>query len=174
MARPEKIAEVENLTEKMQKSEGIVLADFSGLSVKEVNELRGKCREAGVEFRVVKNRLARRAATAADMTELESILKGPSGMAFGFESPVEPAKVLMDFADGNDKITVKGGYLDGKVLSLAEVEVLSKIPGKQELLGMIVGGFQAPTRGFVGVLHGTVSALARVMNAVAEQKAESA
>jgi large subunit ribosomal protein L10 len=173
MARPEKVAEVELLTEKMQNSEGLILADFSGLTVSEVNDLRRKCRAQGVEFRVVKNRLARRAATAAELADLDDLLKGPTAIAFGFESPVEPAKVLAEFAKENEKVSIKGGLLEGKVISLAEVKALSELPGREELLAMIARGFNAPTQGFVNVLTGTVSAFVRALNAVAEQRGEA-
>lgn len=171
MARPEKVAEVELLTEKLQKSEGLIFADFSGLTVAEVNDLRGRCRALGVEFRVVKNRLARRAATAAELGNLDSLFTGPTAIAFGFDSPVEPAKVLAEFAKQNDKVAIKGGMLEGKVISLAEVKALSELPSREELLALIARTFNAPTQGFVNVLQGTVSAFVRALNAVAEQRA---
>jgi len=170
MARPEKVAEVELLTEKMQNSEGLILADFSGLTVAEVNDLRSRCRAQGVEFRVVKNRLARRAATAAEVADLEDLLKGPTAIAFGYESPVEPAKVLAEFAKENDKVEIKGGFLEGKIITLAEVKALSELPGREELLAMIARGFNAPTQGFVNVLQGTVGGFVRALNAVAEKQ----
>ena len=170
MARPEKVAEVELLTEKMQNSEGLILADFSGLTVAEVNDLRSRCRAQGVEFRVVKNRLARRAATAAEVSDLEDLLKGPTAIAFGYESPVEPAKVLAEFAKENEKVEIKGGFLEGKIITLAEVKALSELPGREELLAMIARGFNAPTQGFVNVLQGTVGGFVRALNAVAEKQ----
>jgi len=170
MARPEKVAEVELLTEKMQNSEGLILADFSGLTVAEVNDLRSRCRAQGVEFRVVKNRLARRAATAAEVSDLEDLLKGPTAIAFGYESPVEPAKVLAEFAKENDKVEIKGGFLEGKIITLAEVKALSELPSRDELLAMIARGFNAPTQGFVNVLQGTVGGFVRALNAVAEKQ----
>jgi large subunit ribosomal protein L10 len=173
MARPEKVAEVELLTEKLQKSEGLILADFSGLTVAEVNELRSKCREQGVEFRVVKNRLARRAATAAELGNLDELFTGPTAIAFGFESPVEPAKVLAEFAKQNEKVEIKGGLLEGKVISLAEVKALSELPSREELLAQIARTFNAPTQSFVNVLQGTVAAFVRALNAVAEQRGEA-
>lgn len=170
MARPEKVAEVELLTEKMQRSEGLILADFSGLTVAEVNDLRRRCRAQGVEFRVVKNRLARRAATAADLGNLDALFSGPTAIAFGFDGPVEPAKVLAAFAKENEKIAIKGGLLEGKIISLAEVTALSELPSRDELLAMIARGFNAPTQGFVNVLQGTVSAFVRALSAVADQR----
>jgi len=173
MVRPDKIAEVELLTEKMRNAQGLILADFTGLSVAQANELRGRCREAGVEFRVVKNRLARRAAADVDASVLDDLLKGPTGIAFGMEGPVEPAKILVDFAKDNEKLEIKGGFLDGAVLSAAEVDALSKVPGRMELLSMIARGFQAPTQNFVGVLHGLTSKLVRTLDAVRAQKEEA-
>jgi large subunit ribosomal protein L10 len=173
MVRPEKIAQVELLTEKLRSSEGLVLADFQGLTVADANELRGKCREVGVEFHVVKNRLARRAAAAVEADSLTTLFTGPTGIAFGLEGPVQPAKVLVDFAKDHEKLTIKGGYMDGKVLTPAEVDTLSKVPGRQELLSMLVRGFNAPASNFVGVLMGTMRKLVGTLDAVAKQKAET-
>ena len=170
MVRPEKIAEVELLTEKMRDAHGLILADFTGLTVAQANELRGKCREAGVEFRVVKNRLARRAAADVDASALDDLLKGPTGIAFGMEGPVEPAKILTDFAKDNEKLEIKGGFLDGNLLTAEEVIALSKMPSRDELLAMMMSTFQGPTRGFVGVLHGLLSKCVRTLDAVREQK----
>lgn len=174
MARPEKVAEVEKLMEKIQGSHGMVLADFSGLTVKAMGELRGLCREKDVEFYVVKNRLMRRAAAQADSTALEDILKGPTGIAFGNSSAVDPAKVLVDFAKTNEKLAIKGGFLDGQLLSADDVTALSKVPSRDELLSMLMSTFQGPARGFAGVMHGLLSKCVRTLDAVREQKAEEA
>ena len=170
MVRPEKIAEVELLSSKMKDSEGLVLADFTGWTVASISEFRSKCRESGVEFRVVKNRLARRAAAVAEITEIGELLKGPTGIAFGMQGPLEPAKVLVDFAKTNEKLQIKGGYLDGKLLSVAEVEALSKIPSRDELLGMVMRGMQAPITGFVGVMSSVLRSLVLVLDAVGKEK----
>jgi len=161
MVRPEKIAEVDLIAEKIKGSQGLVLADFTGLTVASMGE-----------FRVVKNRLARRAAAEADCSALDELLKGPTGIAFGRESPLEPAKVVVDFAKTNENLAIKGGYLDGKLLSVPEVEALSKIPSRDELLGMVMRGMQAPLTGFISVMAGTVRGLATVLDAIAKQKAE--
>lgn len=173
MVRPEKIAQVELLTEKLRASEGLVLADFQGLTVADANALRGKCREVGVEFFVVKNRLARRAAAAVEAEGLDALLVGPTGIAFGMEGPVQPAKVLVDFAKDHEKLSIKGGFMDGRVLTPAEVDTLSKVPGRQELLAMIARGFNAPASNFVGVLMGTMRKLVGTLDAVAKKKAEA-
>lgn len=174
MPTPHKIEEVAILTKKFQDSEGFVIADFTGLSVEQSNELRRRCREAGVEFRVVKNRLARRAAAEAEMALVHDLLRGPSGIAFSTEGPVAPAKVLVDYADDNEKLVIRGGFLDGQLLDTQGVVAMSKVPTKEELLAMIARGFQAPTQNFVNVLNGTLSQFVRALSAVAEQKADAA
>ena len=174
MARPEKVAEVELLTDLMQKSEGLVLCDFSGLTVAEANDLRAKCREQNVQLRVVKNRLAQRAAHAASIGTLEQLLKGPTAIAFGTESPVEPAKVLTDFAKTNDKVAIKGGFVDGEVLSFAQVKALSETPSRTELIAMIARGINSPATGLAGTINAVMASLARAIKAVAEKNEEAA
>jgi large subunit ribosomal protein L10 len=174
MVRPEKVVAVEFLTAKIGSSQGIVLADFTGLTVKAMGELRGLCREQNVEFHVVKNRLMRRAAAAADSAALTDILSGPTGVAFGMKGPIEAAKVLTEFAKTNEKLSIKGGYLDGKLLSAAEVTALSKVPSRDELLSMLMSAMQGPTRGFVGTLHGVLSKFVRTLDAIAQKKGEPA
>jgi len=174
MVRPEKIAEVELLSARMRESEGLVLADFTGLTVASISEFRSKCREQRVEFRVVKNRLAKRAAAEAECSVLDELFKGPTGIAFGLDSPVEPAKVLVEFAKENDQLVIKGGFLDGKVLSTSEVEALSKIPGREVLLSMLLRAMQGPTTGVVSCLSGVMRNFVGVLDAVAKKKAEAA
>jgi large subunit ribosomal protein L10 len=174
MVRPEKIAAVEDLTARLRESQGLVLADFTGLTVASITDFRRRCREKGVEFRVVKNRLARRAAAEAECSVLDDLLKGPTGIAFGLESPIEPAKVLVDFAKDNEKLVIKGGYLDGKLLSVSEVEALSKVPGREELLAMLMSAMQGPARGLVSCMSGVMRNLVGVMDAYAKKKAEAA
>lgn len=174
MARPEKVAEVELLTDMLVKSEGLVLIDFSGLTVAEANDLRTKCRENNVSLRVVKNRLAQRAAHAAEMDNLDELLKGPTAIAFGMESPVEPAKVLTEFAKDNEKVEIKGGFVDGQVLNLAGVKQLSDTPSKIELITMIARGINSPATGLASTMNGVISGLARVIKAAAEKNEEAA
>jgi large subunit ribosomal protein L10 len=174
MPRPHKVAEVELLSEKLKSSEGVVLADFTGLSVSQITELRRKCRESEVEFRVVKNRLAKRAAAAVEFRGLEDLLTGPTAIAFGHASPVEPAKVLTEFAKDHESFTIKGGFVDGEVIDTAGVKVLSDVPSRDELIAMIARGVNAPATGVAGSISAVMSSLARAIQAVAEQGAEAA
>jgi len=102
MPRPEKVAIVEELADKLLKGQGVVLADYRGLSVKEITALRSELRKVGVEFKVVKNTLTRLAARKANLEELESVLVGPTAIAFGYDDPVAVAKAISDFAKKNE------------------------------------------------------------------------
>jgi large subunit ribosomal protein L10 len=174
MPRPEKVAIVEELADKLLKGQGVVLADYRGLSVKEITALRSELRKVGVEFKVVKNTLTRLAARKADLEELESVLVGPTAIAFGYDDQVAVAKAISDFAKKNDKLKVKGGVVDGKVIDVEGVEALAKLPSKPELLAQVLRGMQAPIGGLVNVLHGVLRNLVYVLEAVRKQKEEAA
>ena len=125
MARPEKIAEVEAITERIQSAQSMVLADFTGLTVLQMTEFRRTCRAKAVDCRVVKNRLARIAADNAGIAEMKDHLNGPTAIMFGPESQVDPAKFVVDFAKDNEAMEFKGGFLDGEYLDKGQIVALS-------------------------------------------------
>jgi len=174
MARPEKVSEVQAIAERIEKAQSMVLADFSGLTVDQMTQFRRDCRARSVECRVVKNRLAQIAADKTGATELKDLLKGPTAIVFGAESQVDPAKIVVEFAKDNEKMQVKGGWVDGQSLSVAQVEALSKIPSREELLAKMMGSINSPARGLASTVNGVAGGLARVIDAVAKQKAEAA
>ena len=169
MARPEKVAEVQAITEKLQAAQSMVLADYSGLSVEQMTIFRSQCRSHGVECRVVKNRLAKIAAGNADLEILKEHLTGPTALIFGPASQVDPAKVVVDFAKDNKAMEVKGGLIDGQYLNTQEVLALAEIPSRDELYAKMMGSMQSPATGVTVVLSGVTAALARVIDAVAKQ-----
>ena len=174
MARPEKVAEVQAIAERIGKAQSMVLADFSGLSVEQMTVFRRNCREKSVECRVVKNRLARIAADQSGLEAMKDHLTGPTAILFGAESQVDPAKIIVDFAKENEAMEIKGGFVDGEFLATAEVVALSKIPSRDELLAKMMGSINSPASGLVGTINGVAAALARVIDAAARQKAEAA
>ena len=174
MARPEKIAEVQAITDRFRAAQGVVLADFTGLSVAQMTSFRAACRARNVECRVVKNRLAMLAADGADLAAVKDHLKGPTALILARDSQVEPAKLAVEFAKNNEALKVKGGVVDGQVLTAAQVVSLSKIPSKDELIAKMMGSINAPVSGVVGTLNGVVAALARVIDAANRQRAEAA
>ncbi len=174
MARPEKIAEVQAIAERIGKAQSMILADFSGLSVAQMTVFRRSCREKSVECRVVKNRLARIAADDSGLEAMKDHLTGPTAILFGAESQVDPAKIIVDFAKDNEAMEIKGGFVDGEFLDTTQIVALSKIPSHEELLAQMMGSINSPASGLVGTINGVAAALARVIDAAAQQKAEAA
>lgn len=171
MARPEKEAVVSELQEKFSKAQSVIVADYRGLNVVEVTELRKKLREAGVEYKVVKNTLTSRAAKAANIDGLDQFLSGPTALAFGFTDVVAPAKILADFAKDHKKLELKGGVLEGKIIDLTAVKELASLPSREALLGQVAGLLQAPIRGLVTVLSGPLRNAVYALEAIRKQKA---
>ena len=174
MARPEKVAEVQAITERLEAAQSIVLADYTGLTVQQMTEFRVKCRENQIDCRVVKNRLAMIACDNANNVALKDHFKGPTAILFGPESQVEPAKVAVAFAKENKAMEIKGGYVDGQYLDADKVMVLSKIPSRDELLAKMMGSINSPATGLTMALNGVASGLTRCIDAMAKQKAETA
>ena len=164
---------VAELIETLKSAQAGVLVDYRGITVEEDTRLRSKLREAGVEYKVVKNTLTRFAANEVGYTEFDPILNGPTALALSFDDAVAPAKVLVEFAKSNEKLEIKGGFVEGKVLSIDEIKALAELPSKEVLVTKLLGSMASPLQGFVNVLNGNVSGLARVLNAYAEKKAAS-
>jgi len=174
MASPEKVAEVQAITDRFQAAQSLVMADYTGLTVHQMTDFRARCRAQNIDCRVVKNRLAMRAADAAELGFLKDYLKGPTALVFGPESQVDPAKLVTEFAKDNEALQVKGGMVDGEYLDAQQVVALSKVPSMDELIAKMMGSINSPASGIVGTVNGVVAALARAIDAVAKQKAEAA
>lgn len=155
-----KKAIVAQLTERFQNAQAGVLADYRGLTVEQDTALRVKLREAGVEYTVLKNSLVRFAVNAIGMEELDPVLHGPTAIATSVDDVVAPAKVLVDFAKENEALEIKGGFVDGKVISLDEVKVYAAIPSKEVLISKMLGSLQSP-----------ISKLARTLQAIVDEEA---
>lgn len=162
---------VKEIKEKLELSQGVVLTDYRGLNVAEVTELRNKLREAGIEFKVVKNTLTKIAASQIGLEGLAPYLEGPTAIAFGISDPVAPAKILSEFAKVHKDLEIKAGVLEGKVIGIDAVKALADLPSREVLLARVLGGMQAPMYGFAGVLQGTLRSLVYALNAVREKKA---
>ena len=139
---------VDVIAAKMRESVSTVVADYRGLNVAQVTELRKQLREAGVEFQVLKNTLLRRATAAAELTDLDEVLTGPTAVAFGTNDAVAPAKILNDFAKKNDALKLKGGVVEGRVIGESEIKALAELPSREGLLSMLLSVLQAPVRNF--------------------------
>ena len=171
MARPEKEAVVKELTDKFSSAKSLVITDYLGLNVAEMTELRSRLREAGVEFKVVKNTLATIAANDVEMEEMTDYFSGPTAIAFGEDDAVSPAKVLVEFAKDHEVLEIKAGLLNGEIISKEKVESLAEIPSREELLAKAFASMKAPLSGLVNVLQGNIRGLVQVLNQIKEEKA---
>ena len=174
MARPEKVAMVQEIQERLSKSQGAVLTDYRGLNAAEITELRKRLRDAGVEYKVLKNTLTTLAAEELELEGLIPLLEGPTAIAFGYDDPVAPAKIISEFAKTNKNLEVKGGLLEGKILDPAGVKDLAELPSREVLLSMVVRGMQGPIAGLVNVLQGNIRNLVYALDAVRQQKEANA
>ena len=156
-----KQAVVTEIADKMKASASMVVVDYRGLNVAQATELRKQLREAGVEFKVYKNSMARRAAEASGLEGLNEHLTGPNAIAFSTEDVIAPAKIINNFAKTNEALEIKAGVIEGVLASVEEVKALATLPSREGLLSMLLSVLQAPMRNF-----------ALVTKAVAEQKEE--
>ncbi len=173
MARPDKVAAVAEIQDKLSKSKGVVVTDYRGLDVAQATELRKRLREVGVEYKVVKNTLTILAARESGLDDMVSLLSGPTALAFSYDDPVAPAKIISEFARTNKALEVKGGVLEGKILDDEAVKALALLPSREELLGQVARGMQAPVYGLVNVLQGTIRSVVYALEAVRQQKEEA-
>jgi len=172
MPTAEKVEQVAQLKQRMTDAKALYLADFTGVDVASVTQLRRNLRAASVEYLVIKNRLAKLAATDAGLDGLTPFLTGPTAVAFGVQDAVEPAKILQKFIDDGGKLAIKAALVDGEVMDPEQVAALAKLPSREELLGKVVGAMQAPITGFAGVLNGLLRNLVGVLAAVQEKQGE--
>ncbi|NLY67250.1 MAG: 50S ribosomal protein L10 [Tissierellia bacterium] len=161
---------VEEIKEKIEKSQAVVLVDYRGLNVDEATQLRKKYREAGVEYKVYKNTLMRFAFKDAGYEEFNEYLTGPNAVAFGFDDPVAPAKVTHEFAKEHENLEIKAGIVDGKIVSIDEIKRLANLPSREVLVAQVLGGLNAPIAGFANVLQGTIRSLVYALNAIKEKQ----
>lgn len=160
--REEKVALVSEIAEKLQNSKSTIIADYRGLTVGQVTELRKRLREAGIEFRVLKNTMTRRAAEQVNLGEVNQYLTGPNAIAFSNDDVVAPAKILNSFAKEHKALELKAGIVEGKVINVEEVTALAELPNREGLLSMLLSVLQAPMRN-----------LAYAVSRVAEQKEQA-
>ena len=161
---------IEEIKEKIDKAQAIVLVDYRGLNVEQLTELRSKYRSAGVEYKVYKNTMMRFAFKNAGFEEFNEFLKGPSAVAFGYDDPVQAAKITSEFAKEHKNLEIKAGIVDGKIIDIAGVNALAELPSREVLIAQTLGGFNAPIQGFANVLQGTIRGLAVVLNAIKEKQ----
>ena len=170
MATEKKVQIVESLQEVFSECNIGILTDYRGLTTAELTDLRRKLREAGIEYRVVKNSLAQFAAKQAGMDELAGSFEGPIALAFSYGEIPDAARVLYDYIrTAKSILNVKGGFLEDRLLSPRDVETLAKLPTKEVLISQVIGGIQSPITGLVNVLAGPIRGVMGVLQARIQQ-----
>ena len=168
--KKEVVAEV---SARLAKAQAVVLAEYRGLPVEDITQLRSQARAAGVYLRVLKNTLARRAVQGTPFEKLADQMSGP--LAYGIsDDPVAAAKVLHTYAKGNEKLVIKGGMLPNNLMTAKEVGVLATMPSREELLAKLMGTMQAPIAKFVQTLNEVPAKFVRTVAAVRDQKEKAA
>jgi large subunit ribosomal protein L10 len=171
--RTEKEAVIGQLHEKMAKAKAAILAEPKGLDVATVTELRKKCREAQVEYRIVKNTLAVRAAKGTPVEPLSDKFVGPTALVMSYADVVTPAKILTEFAKDREKFAIRTAVIEGKVIDAKGIQALAKMPGLQELRGRIASMIAQPAAKLARLIATPGQQLAQVLNARKEKLEKS-
>lgn len=162
---------VSDLAEKIQNSKAMVFTDYRGLSVEEINEVRNKLREKGIDFKVIKTTLFKLAAIEAKAEiDFSQIKDHPVAVAFGYNDEVEPARVTYDFSKSHESLELVGGVLNGKSVSMDQVKSLALMPSREEMYAKIVGSLASPLRGIASVLQGNLRGLVSVLDQYQKSK----
>lgn len=154
-----KAQEVEVVAGKFKEAASVVIVDYRGLTVEEVTKLRSELREAGIEMKVIKNSILKRAAEAAGLEGMDDVFQGPTAVAFSNDDVVAPAKIMSNFAKQAEALEIKGGIIEGKVSSVEAINELASLPNREGMLSMLLSVLQAPVRN-----------VAYAVNAVADAK----
>jgi large subunit ribosomal protein L10 len=168
--KAQKAATVADLTARLKASSTAVLADYRGMTVGQMRDLRTRLRGGGIEMVVVKNTLARRAAKAAGYEPLSAELVGPIAMLFAVEDVSAPARILNDYIKANRKMVIKAGLLEGQLIKADAVTELADLPSREVLLSRLLGAMQAPLGNLASVLQAPITKFARTLDAVRSQK----
>lgn len=174
MLKSDKVQAVQEITEDFRSTDAFIMVDHRGLSVSEVTELRTRLRGVGASLKVVKNTLAKIAASEAGVDGVEALLEGPTAITICREDPVTPAKVLQGFIREKRKLAIKGGYLQTRVLGAAEVDALATLPSREELIAKVVGGIASPLYGLANVLTGPMRGLVVALDQIRDKKEQAA
>lgn len=170
MPRSEKTQQVEALRTRLKRAAAAILTDFRGLNVAEISQLRSKLREAGAEYKVVKNTLLERAAASLGISGLTQFLEGPTAVAFSRDDPISPAKALQEYIRLMRKLEVKGGLVEGRVLTADQIKALADLPSKGQLLATALGSMRAPLVGLASVLTGLQRNVVYALDQIRRQK----
>jgi len=170
MRLEEKKKAVDELADKLGRASVVISTNYGGLTVAEMTDLRRRLRAQQIEFRVIKNTLARFAATKAGKQELDKIVTGPTAVAFGYGDIAIPAKVLLEYIRSTkSQLKISGGLIENQVLSSADISALATMPSKEALVAKLLGSLKGPLYGLVNVLNANVAGITYILSARQKQ-----
>ena len=161
---------VADLAEAFKSANVGVLVNYKGITVEEDTKLRKQLREAGCQYKVIKNTLLHRAFEQAEIEGMDEYLTGTTAVAYSENGYTEAPKILSEYAKGHEDFQIKSGFIDGAPVDAAGINELAKLPSKEVLIAQVLGGFNAPIQGFANVLNGTLRGLVIALNAIAEKQ----
>jgi len=161
---------VKSLHEKFARSKVVIVTDCKGLDVAKMNDLRRRLREFEIEYKVAKNSLLIKASEETDVELIKDCFKGPSAVALSYDDPIAPAKVLIKFSKEHDKLEIKTGVMNGKVIDLNAIKAMSVLPPREVLLGQFLSVVNGVPEGFIRVLNAIPMQFLNLLQAVKEQK----
>lgn len=171
--KPEKVTAVDKLHDKFSRAVAAVCADFRGLTVQEITDLRRQLREGSLDFIVVKNTLARRAAQQTGFEKLSPYLKGPTSVTFSYRDAVAPAKALSAYLRKQPKLALRAGLFEGQIIPGEKIAELAELPPREVLLAQALAAMQGPLAGLMGTLQGILGTFMGVLQAIHDKKAVS-
>lgn len=174
MDKSAKVKVVEDLQDKFKKAGATFIADYKGLKALEMDEIRKALRDASIDFKIVRNTLARRAIKGTELEAISGNLKESTAIAFSYKDAAAAAKTLVQFSKDKPNLKLRVGTLGAKVISLAEIQGLAELPPRDVLLGRLLGSMKSPTTGLVMVLSGVPRKFLYALNAIKDQKAATA
>jgi ribosomal protein L10 len=174
MKREEKEKQIQELHEKFSSATVAIMAEYSGLNVEDLTDLRRLLRKADAEFRVVKNTMAVRAAEGTSAVEAKPAFQGPIAVAFGYADPVPPTKIMKEFADKKEMLKIKMGVIEGRIVDAKNIKFIAQLPSREVLIANLVSQLQAPITGVVWVLEGLMQQLVGTLDAIREKKGSEA
>ena len=172
--KPKKIETVRELTDKVGRARGIFFTEYKGLTVAEMTDLRRQCYQHHAEYMICKNTFTRMVMKDQGYDQALPQFVGPTGLVFGFDDPAAAAKLLHDYAAKNDKLVLKGGIFEGKVISKKEIEAIKDLPSREQALAMLFAAINGPDQGFYNVISAIIRDFVSVVDQIAEQKKASA
>ncbi|MBN1155585.1 50S ribosomal protein L10 [candidate division KSB1 bacterium] len=170
MPKPEKIKAVEELTSKFKEAKSVLLTDFKGLNVEQISELRTRLRESSIEYKVVKNTLAKISVESLGISEIADYFEGPVAIAFGVDDPIVSIKLIKEFSKKTERPSIKAYLFDGQVFTGKEIDQLAELPGKDVLIAQLVGTIAAPLSNLVYSLNNLLQKTVFIINAIKEKK----